>query len=186
MCSPEFWPKNEVLNRVKFYRKAVVISLRWSSPHWRLENTIILIKSDFFMGWSSIVSKLDEKWWDFDRLWSICGHRLKTWRLTELSRKNIRFWSKFGSIFNPTPCTGGIKIGLTLKIDISTHREVMDEPSWCLATLITKIKFCFKKWELVTTLVVFYVNFWKNHDFDDVDKVLMNILNWMSLNGPEW
>ena len=69
-------------------------------------NMIVLVKHDFFMGWSSIVFKLDEKWWNFDRLWSICGHRLTTWRLTELSRKNIRFWSEFGSIFNPTPCTG--------------------------------------------------------------------------------
>ena len=186
MWSPELWTQNEGLNRVKFYRKAVVVSLRWSIPLWRLKNMIVLVKNDFFMEWPSIVFKLDEKWWNFDELWSICGHRLKTWRLTEFSRENDRFWSEFGSRFSSTHSTGGIKIGLTLKIDISTHREVMDEPSWCLAKLIPKIKFCFIKGQLVTTLVVFYVNFRKNHDFDDVDKVLMNILNWMSLNGPEW
>ena len=186
MWSPELWPENEVLNRVKFYRKAVVISLRWSSPHWRQEHTIILIKSDFFMGWSSIVFKLDEKWWDFDRFRSICGHRLKTWRLTEFSRENIRFWSKFGSKFSSTHCTGGIKIGLTLKIDISTHRKVMDKPSGCLAKLITKFKFSFKKWLFVTPSVAFYVNFPKNHDFDGLDKAVMDILNLMCSNGPGW
>ena len=189
MWSPELWPENEVLNRVKFYRKAVVISLRWSSPHWRQEHTIILIKSDFFMGWSSIVFKLDEKWWDFDRLRSTCGHWLKTWRLTEFSRENIRFWSKFGSQFSwthSTGGTGGIKIGLTLKIDMLTHREGMDEPFWGLTKLITKIRFCFKKWPFVTPPVVFYVNFRKKRNFNDLDKVLMNFLNWVSSNGPEW
>ena len=100
--SPELWPQNEGLNRVKFYRKAVVVSLRWSIPLWRLKNMIVLVKNDFFMGWSSTVFKLDEKWWNFDELWSICGHRLKTWRLTEFSRENARFWSEFGSRFSST------------------------------------------------------------------------------------
>ena len=88
--------QNECLNRVKFYIKSVVISLRQSSPRWRLKNMIILIGNDFFMWWSSICFKLDEKWWGFDELWSIRGHRLKRWRSAELNRRIIRFWSKFG------------------------------------------------------------------------------------------
>ena len=145
-----------------------------------------MVKNDFFMGWSSTVFKLDEKWWNFDELWSICGHRLKTWRLTEFSRENARFWSEFGSRFSSTHSTGGIKIGLTLKIDISTHRKVMDKPSGCLAKLITKFKFSFKKWLFVTPSVVFYVNFPKNRDFDGLDKAVMDILNLMCSNGPGW
>ena len=96
------------------------------------------VKFQFFMCWLFISFKQVEKWWDFDRLWSICGHRLKTWRLTEFSRKNARFWSEFGSRFSSTHSTGGIKIGLTLKFDILTHRKVMDKPFWGLAKLVTK------------------------------------------------
>ena len=60
----------------------------------------------------------------------------------------------------------------------------MDKPLWGLAKLITKIKFCFKKWPFVTTTVAFYVNFPKNRDFDDLGKVMMKILNLMCSNGP--
>ena len=36
----------------------------------------------------------------------------------------------------------------------------------------------------VTIPVTFNFNFPKNHDFDDLDKVVMNILNLMCSNGP--
>ena len=83
------------------------------------------------------------------------------------------------------PSTEGIKIGSTLKIEFSTHRKVMDEPYWCSAKLVTNFNFLFKKWLFVTTPVAFYVNFPKNHDFDDLDKGVMDILNLMCSNGPE-
>ena len=38
----------------------------------------------------------------------------------------------------------------------------------------------------VTTPVPFYFNFPKNHDFDDLGKAMMNILNLMCSNGPGW
>ena len=40
---------------------------------------------------------------------------------------------------------GVLKIGSTLKIKFSTHRKVMDEPSWGLTKLVTKFEFSFKK-----------------------------------------
>ena len=61
----------------------------------------------------------------------------------------------------------------------------MDEPYWCSAKLVTNFKFSFKKGIFVTTSVAFYVNFSKNHDFDDLDKGVMDILNLMCSNGPE-
>ena len=61
----------------------------------------------------------------------------------------------------------------------------MDEPFWGLTRLITKIRFCFKKLTICNTPVVFYVNFRKKRNFNDLDKVLMNFLNWVSSNGPE-
>ena len=61
--------------------------------------------------------------------------------------------------------TGGIKIGLTLKIEFSTHRKVMDKPLWGWTKLVTKFKFSFKKWLFVTPSVAFYVNFPKKSWF---------------------
>ena len=97
----------------------------------------------------------------------------------------IDYWGLNWSKYRIT-CTGGKKIGLTLKIEFSTHRKVMDKPSWGLTKLITKFKFSFKKWVFVTPSVAFYVNFPKNHDFDGPDKAVMDILNLMCSNGPGW
>ena len=147
---------------------------------------IISIGNDFFMWWSSRCFKHDEKWGNFDGLWSIRGHQLKTWNSTgELSDFDQNL-VKLGRSFSSSPSRGGIKIGSTLKIDVLTHRRVMDKPLWGLAKLITKIKFCFKKWPFVTTTVAFYVNFPKNRDFDDLGKVMMKILNLMCPDGPGW
>ena len=49
-----------------------------------------------------------------------------------------------------------------------------------------KIQKLLVKWPFVTTPVTFYVNFPKNHDFDDLGKAVMNILNLMCSNGPGW
>ena len=61
----------------------------------------------------------------------------------------------------------------------------MDEPFWGSAKIMIKITFCFKKWPFVTAPVDFYVNFPENHDFDDLDKGVMDILNLMCSDGPE-
>ena len=144
------------------------------------------VNFQFFMCWLFISFKQVEKWWDFDGLWSIYRHRLKIRSWSEFGPGKIRFWSEFTRSFSTTPCRGGIKIGLTLKIEFSTHRKVMDKPSWGLTKLITKFKFSFKKWVFVTPSVAFYVNFPKNHDFDGPDKAVMDILNLMCSNGPGW
>ena len=129
------------------------------------------VNFQFFMCWWLFINfKQIEKWWDFDGLLSIYRHRLKIRSWSEFGPGKIRFWSEFTRSFSTTPCRGGIKIGLTLKFEFSTHRKVMDKPSWGLTKLVTKFEFSFKKWPFVTTSVVFYVNFPKNHDFDDLDK----------------
>ena len=40
--------------------------------------------------------------------------------------------------------------------------------------------------EFVTTPGTFNLNLPKNHDFDDLGKAIMKILNLMCSNGPEW
>ena len=129
------------------------------------------VNFQFFICWLFISSKQVEKWWDFDGLLSIYRHRLKIWSWSEFGPGKIRFWSEFTGSFSTTPCRGGIKIGLTLKIEFSTHRKVMDKPSWGSSKLVTNFEFSFKKWPFVTASVAFYVNFPKNHDFDDLDKL---------------
>ena len=120
------------------------------------------VKFQFFMCWLFISFKQVKKWWDFDGLLSIYRHRLKIRRSwSECGPGKIRFWSEFTGSFSTTHCRGGIKIGLTLKIEFSTHRKVMDRPFWILTKLITKFKFLFKKWTFVTTSDGFYVIFAK-------------------------
>jgi len=130
-------------------------------------------------------SELIDFWWFLNQIWAS-----EFWLRNRHRRRSdfleIRnFYPKVGPWLSVRPSTGGIKIGPTLRIDISTHREVMDKPSWVMINLKTKINFLFKKWSFVTTPVTFYVNFPKNHDFDDLDKVLMNILNLMCSDGRE-
>ena len=131
-------------------------------------------------------SELIKFWWFLNQ---ICESEF--WLRNRLRRRSdsleIRYFGpKVVPWLSVRPSTGGIKIGSTLKIDVLTHRRVMDKPLWGLAKLITKIKFCFKKWPFVTTTVAFYVNFPKNRDFDDLGKVMMKILNLMCSNGPGW
>ena len=129
----------------------------------------------FFMCWLFISCKQDKNWWGFDGLSSVYRHPLKIRSSLEFDPESIRFLSEFTPSFNTAPCKGGKKIGSTLKIDILRHRKVMDKPSWVMTKLITKFKFCFKKWSFVTTPVVFYVNFPKNHNLDDLDKTVMTV-----------
>ena len=58
-----------------------------------------------------------------------------------------------------------------MEIDILTHRKDMGEPCWGLTKIIINFEFLFKKRSFVTTSVDFYVNFPKNHDFDDLDVI---------------
>ena len=131
----------------------------------------------------SSLMKNDEILIDFDQFVDI-GWKRGDWR-SSVGKISDSDRNSVPSLVQPTG-TGGIKIGLTLKIDISTHRKVMDQPSGCLAKRITKFKFSFKKWLFVTPSVAFYVNFPKNHDFDGLDKAVMDILNLMCSNGPGW
>ena len=133
------------------------------------------VKFPFFMCWLFISCKQDKNWWGFDGLLSVYRHPLKIRSSLEFDPESIRFLSEFTPSFNTAPCKGGKKIGSTLKIDILKHRKVMDKPSWVMTKLITKFKFCFKKWSFVTTPVVFYVNFPKNHNLDDLDKTVMTV-----------
>ena len=132
--------------------------------------------------------KMINFWWIAIDLWT----SVETVELDGTRPKNypilIRVWSNSVGflVFSWTHCTGGRKTGLTLEIEFSTHRKVMDKPSWGLTKLITKFKFSFKKWPFVTTSGGFYVNLAKNRNFEDLDKVLMNILVLMCSNGPGW
>ena len=130
--------------------------------------------------------KNDKFLMNYDRFVGIGRNRGTRWTTTGKISDSDQNLIKLGSSFSWSPSTGGIKIGLTLKIDMLTHREGMDEPFWGLTKLITKIRFCFKKWPFVTPPVVFYVNFRKKRNFNDLDKVLMNFLYRVSSNGPEW
>ena len=121
-----------------------------------------------------------------DRFVDIGWNRGPRWNTTGKVSDSDQNLIKSGREFSWTHCTGGKKIGLTLKIEFSTHRKVMDEPSWVLTKLITKFKFSFKKWPFVTPSVGFYVNIPKNHDSDDLDRAVMDILNLMCSNGPGW
>ena len=100
-----------------------------------------------------------------DRFVGMGRNRGTRWNTTGKISDSDRNLIKLGLTFGWSPSTGGIKIGLTLKIEFSTHREVMDKPLWGLAKLVTKFKFLFKKWPFVTLSVAFYVNFSKNHWF---------------------
>ena len=134
----------------------------------------------------SSMMKNDKFLMNCDRYVGIGRNRGTRWTTTGKISDSDQNLIKLGSSFSWSPSTGGIKIGLTLKIEFSTHRKVIDKPSWCLTKLVIKFKFSFKKSSFVTTSVAFYVNFPKNHDFDDLDKVVINILNLMCSNDPGW
>ena len=134
----------------------------------------------------SSMMKNDKFLMNCDRFVGIGRNRGTRWTTTGKISDSDQNLIKLGSSFSWSPSTGGIKIGLTLKIEFSTHRKVIDVPSWCLTKLVTKFKFSFKKWPFVTPSVAFYVNFPKNHDFDDLDRPVMDILNLMCSNGPGW
>ena len=59
----------------------------------------------------------------------------------------------------------------------------MDKPSEIPINQEKNLKI-FRYIEFVTTPVTFNLNFPENHDFDDLEKAVMNIVNLMSLNGP--
>ena len=122
--------------------------------------------------------------WFLNQIWAIEFWLRKRHRRRSDFLQIRNFCPKVVPWLSARPSTGGIKIGSTLKIEFSTHRKVMDDPYWCSAKLVTNSKFSFKKWLFVTASVVFYVNFSKNHDFDDLDKGVMDILNLMGSNGP--
>ena len=132
----------------------------------------------------SSMMKNDKFLMNCDRYVGIGRNRGTRWTTTGKISDSDQNLIKLGSSFSWSPSTGGIKIGLTLKIEFSTHRKVMDKPLWGLAKLVTKFKFSFKKWSFVTTSVTFNIKFPKNHDFDDLDKALMNILDLRHANGP--
>ena len=125
-------------------------------------------------------------WWFLNQIWETEFWVKNRHRRLSDSLEIRDFGPKVLRLLSVRPSTGGVKIELTLKKDILIHREVMDKPFWGLAKIITKITFCFKKWPFVTPPVVFYVNFRKKRNFNDLDKVLMNFLDWVSSNGPEW
>ena len=131
-------------------------------------------------------SELIKFWWFLNQIWAIEFWLRKRRRRRSDFLEIRNFGPKVVPWLSVRPSTGGIKIGSTLKIEFSTHRKVMDEPYWCSAKLVTNFNFSFKKWLFVTTPVAFYVNFSKNHDFDDLDKGVMDILNLMCSNGPGW
>ena len=125
--------------------------------------------------------------WFLNQIWAIefwLRNRHRRRRSDFLEIRN--FGPKVGPWLSVRPSTGGIKIGLTLKIEFSTHRKVMDKLFGGLTKLVTKFEFSFKKWLFVTPSVAFYVNFPKNHDSDGLDKAVMDILNLMCSNGPGW
>ena len=71
----------------------------------------------------------------------------------------------------------------TSQIDFSTHSEYLDKPYWGPINLET-IQKIFGYIEFVTIPVTFNLDFPKNHDFDDLGKAMMKILNLMCSNGP--
>ena len=93
----------------------------------------------------SSMMKNDKFLMNCDRVVDIGRNRGTRWNTTEKLSDSDQNLVKLGLSFSSSPSTGGIKIGLTLKIEFSTHRKVMDEPSWSLTKLITKFKFSFKK-----------------------------------------
>ena len=124
-------------------------------------------------------------WWFLNRIWETEFWVKNRHRRLSDSLEIRDFGPKVLRLLSVRPSTGGVKMGLTLKKDILIHRKVMDEPFWGSAKIMIKITFCFKKWPFVTTPVDFYVNFPENHDFDDLDKGVMDILNLMCSDGPE-
>ena len=113
----------------------------------------------------SSMMKNDKFLMNCDRFVGIGRNRGTRWTTTGKISDSGQNLIKLGLSFSWSPSTGGIKIGLTLKIKFSTHRKVMDKPSWGLTKLVTKFEFSFKKWPFVTTSVVFYVNFLKKSWF---------------------
>ena len=72
---------------------------------------------------------------------------------------------------------------LTSQIDFSTHNVYLDNPSWGPINWET-IQKIFGYIEFVTIPVTFNLDFPKNHDFDDLGRAIMKILNLMCPNGP--
>ena len=107
---------------------------------------------------------------------------------TQSQSKNVgisrtEFWTfvlKSVPLLSLTPSTRGIDIWSTSKVDFSTYNRYMDKPYWCPTNRET-----FQKklplHEFVTTPVTFNCILTKNHDFDDLAKDLVNILNLMCL-----
>ena len=71
----------------------------------------------------------------------------------------------------------------TSKVDFSTHNRYMDKPSWC-PTNREKFQKKLPLHVFVTIPVTFNCILTKNHDFDDLDKVVTNILNLMCSKDP--
>ena len=93
----------------------------------------------------SSLMKNDKFLMNCDRFVDIGQNRGTRWNTTEKLSDSDQNFVNSSTVFSSSPSTGGIKIGLTLKIEFSTHRKVMDKPSWGLTKLITKFKFLFKK-----------------------------------------
>ena len=93
----------------------------------------------------SSMMKNDKFLMNCDRFVDIGRNRGTRWNTIEKLSDPDQNLVKSSPVFSSSPSTGGIKIGLTLKIEFSTHRKVMDKPLWGLAKLVTKLKFSFKK-----------------------------------------
>ena len=96
----------------------------------------------------SSLMKNDKFLMNCDRFVDIGRNRGTRWNTIEKLSDSDQNLVKSSPVFSSSPSfatTGGIKIGLTLKIEFSIHRKVMDKPLWGLAKLVTKLKFSFKK-----------------------------------------
>jgi len=89
---------------------------------------MIFTENKFFMWWSFIRCKHNEKWWDFDQFSFIYAYQPKFRSLRSFGRGNSGFLPKFSSIFNWTPSTRDIDIWCTSQVDFLIYSVHMDKP----------------------------------------------------------
>ena len=93
----------------------------------------------------SSMMKNDKFLMNCDRFVDIGRNRGTRWNTIEKLSDSDQNLIKSSPGFSSSPSTGGIKIGLTLKIEFSTHRKVIDKLFGGLTKLVTKFEFSFKK-----------------------------------------
>ena len=74
-------------------------------------------------------------------------------------------------------------MGVTCTMNVSTHNVHVNKPCWGPINR-ERIWRNYGYTEFVTTPGAFNLNFPKNHDFYDLGKAVMKILNSMCSNGP--